>query len=275
MIRYLRNMDNHIKIHNNDQIHSLLVGKQPRIGLGLPSKQDINSNKNDNTDFSKFPFPEPIEPLNHTQNLVDSNKLDKKHQSSSTLRQFSKLRSENDLINHVGEYLSVYETNYKRKTVMLHQELEEHFLQPVSRKLAKKVNGNEYNNYVKKRNRAISAFDKQTQTRDTFLQTLPEIPNLSFDTSDLTDPVLKFRKNAEKEKYLTKIIAQNNGEWVEPTQYPERDTMNLKKWKTLAQTRFYGGSDESIPKGKRVFDSKYRDSVSTELNFFSKKSEKQ
>jgi len=261
-------MESHIRIHNNDQIHNLLCGKQPRIGGGPLSKPETHTSKTELTDFSKYPFPDPIEPLNHNSSIGEQGKLERHHGGSSNMIQFNKLRKDGELLGHVGDYLSVYETNYRRKAMLLHQELEEHFLQPVARKLVKKVNGKAYDDYVKMRARAVSAFDKQTHTRDTFLIDLPEIPTISFDTSDLTDPVLKFKKNAEKEKSLTKIIAQQTGEWVEPQQFPERDTMNLKKWKVLAQTRFYKGAEETLSKGKKVFERKYQDSIGTELTHF-------
>lgn len=267
-----------VRIHKNEQIHNLLCGKQQKIGvphLNQNGQQVQNQGVNDQIDFSKYPFPDPIEPMHaNTMNTEQSAREKSSRMHSVPQKNFNKIRQEESVLEHIGNYLSVYETNSQRKSVLLHQELEEHYLQPIARKLVKKVNGPEYSSYLQKRNRAVSAFDKQTHTKDTFLKALPEIPMISFDTSDLTDPILKYRKNAQDERRLTEFIAKSTGAWQNPPEYPERDTMNLKKWKILAETRFYKGKTEpgeEPSKGKRIFSQKYKDDLKVEMDFFAEK----
>ncbi|EAY07757.1 hypothetical protein TVAG_000410 [Trichomonas vaginalis G3] len=248
-----------VKIFNNDQLTNLLIGKQPRIGHGISEKRSQSTLNRDFTDFSKFKFPEPIEPIKKNP-VQEEEKTDRASTQQAATSQFNKLRQEEKLIGQVDQYLSVYESNHKRKTLMMHQEFEEHYLQPVSRKLMKKVNGPEYDKYVRARSQAIKTFETQISQKDSLQRQLPSIPTISFDTSDIVDPVMKYRKNAQKEQTLTKIIAMQNGEYKPPEPIQERDTMNLKKWKILAQTRFYEGTG-STPKGKKVFPQKFLDNV--------------
>ncbi|OHT14121.1 hypothetical protein TRFO_03150 [Tritrichomonas foetus] len=264
-------MTDEVLIHRNDQIHNLLCGKQQRIGNSHDRNRNNLINLADNTDFSKYPFPDPIEPSRTSQASRASVNVQMKSSrlSQSNNSEFNKLRQDEPMLENVSQYLNVYETNSRRKAMILHQELEEHYMQPLSRKLVRKTTGAEYQKFIRAKSRAITAFDRQAHTQDTYLQELPKIPRLSFDSSDLTDPILKYRKNQEDEKRLTKIIQQSTGEWKAPPTFQERDTMNLKKWKILAETRFYAGkSDLPIPKGKKINEKKYSSEITTELDYF-------
>lgn len=261
-IKYVfsKEMEGEIKIFKNDQIHNLLVGKQPRIGRGVVEKSNASILNRDFTDFSKYPFPDPIEPINSNKTSDGATKHDSAISAPAQTSQYSKLRNETQLLEQVEGYLNVYENNHRRKTLMMHQEYEEHFLQPLSKKLLKKVNGPEYDRYLKARTRAITAFDRQTQMKDTAGKELPEIPAIKYDTQGVVDPVMRFKENANKEKALTTIIAKQTGEYQKPAEVKERDTMDLKKWKILAQTRFYNGTG-TTPKGKKIFAQKYADQI--------------
>lgn len=260
-----------VRIHSNEQIHNLLCGKQQLVGTSLSTKPQVPVSTNDLTDFSKYPFPDPIEPVQHSMAPQEHAQQKASSLHQVPVKQFNKIRQDEQSIQQIGKYLNVYETNHKRKSMLLHQELEEHFLQPLARKLVRKTNGPEYNEYVKKRDRAVSAFDQQTKTQDTFLKQLPPIPMISFDTSDLTDPILKYKKHAQHEQRLSDFISKSTGEVKPHLTFPERDTMNLKKWRILAETRFYAGKSEpgeGPNKGKRVFEQKYKDQIVEETDQF-------
>ena len=252
--------DGEMKIYKNDQLHNLLLGKQPRIGRGNVEKSNASVLSKEYTDFSKFPFPDPIEPINSKQPGENTIKRDNILIPSSNSSQFAKLRTEEPLLQQVENYLNVYENNHRRKTLMMHQEYEEHFLQPLSKKLLRKVNGPEYDKYLRARTRAITAFDRQTKMKDVHGKEFPTIPTITYDRQGIIDPVTRFREHAQRERELTTIIAKQTGEYRKPAEIKERDTMNLKKWQILTQTRFYDGTG-TLPKGKKIFQQKYADHV--------------
>jgi hypothetical protein len=180
-----------------------------------------------------------------------------------------RLRRDAARLDEVATYLNDYQSNHERKTMMLHQELEEHFLQPLGRMLARKTSGPEYANFVARKARAVSAFDTRTRLQDTFLEQLPEIPTLRCDASEFSDPVKKYQANTEREERLTDLIALSTGQQPRRHAPSDRDTMNLKKWKILAETRFYEGKDGKAPaKGKRVIAERFGSSLARELDQF-------
>lgn len=266
-------MQDEVKIFASDNIHNLLVGKQPRIGQSRLSPRNVAAARLDGVDFSSYPFPEAIEPSGKVQQMTRPETQWNNDRPSSKVvsTNYHKVRATAKDMQNMSEYLTYYETNSTRKTMLLHQDIEEHYLQPFTKKLVKQVNGENYNRYLKTRNRAVTAFDKITQKKDTFNQELPEIPMIKFKGSNLTDPVQKYKVNNAHEANLSRIIAQSTGTHVDPPVFPERDTMNLKRWTILSQTRFYEGTPNA-QKGKRIHPGKFDSQISREIETY--KSEK-
>jgi hypothetical protein len=256
-----------VVIHSSEQIHTLLIGTHQLIGTAADQECLEDQNKNDVVDFSRFRFPDPIEPTKVV--VAEPSQSSTSQRRQSVTKVYTALRRDEPQRDALRDYLSVYETNNHRKMMMLHQEVEDHFLQPLSRRLAHKTSGAPYARFIDRRSRAVSVFDTRTQLRDSFLEPLPEIPVLHCDTSDLTDPIKKYRRQAQRENDLVEFIGRSTGQWVEPPEVPECDTMNLKRWKILAETRFYTGkSDKPVAQGKRMLPSMFRSSVGAELNQF-------
>lgn len=262
-------MQDEVKIFASDNIHNLLVGKQPRIGQSRLSPRNTTTTGHDGLDFSKYPFPEVIEPSGKVQQMSkpDSQWLNDRPVTSVPSTNYHKVRATAKDMDNMSQYLTYYETNNTRKTMLLHQDIEEHYIQPFTKKLVKQVNGENYNRYLKTRNRAVTAFDKLTQKQDTFNQELPQIPTIKFKGSNLTDPVQKYKVNNAHEAKLSRIIAESTGIRHEPPVYPERDTMNLKKWTILSQTRFYEGTPNA-QKGKKIHPGKFDSRISREIESY-------
>lgn len=271
---------NEVIVHN-DRIQNLICGTQQHVGSTMnKQKSDLSTFKN-NTDYSNYPFPDPIEPSKFNEqgmNSRESNNSSSGFDPKSKMREFNKLKSEESMIKNVDHYLSMYDINSKRKKMLLHQDLENHYFQPLSTKLSQKTCGKDYEKYLKAKSRAISAFDTQTRTNDTFSKELPKIPTLKCDLSDLTDPVVKYRVNAREEKKLTRLIQKSTGEIQETKKLPERDTLNLKKYKILTETRFFDGNvDSNSPnapinsnKGKKIFPGKFDSQITPYVDNFTK-----
>ncbi|KAK8882590.1 hypothetical protein M9Y10_045232 [Tritrichomonas musculus] len=262
-------MDPEVVIHKSEQINSLICGKQQRIGSSTNRSQN-NQTDIINNDFSKYPFPEPIEPSRTNQQLQsEQSSLQPSRLSQSGLYEYNKLRQDESLLNKVSNYLHVYDINSKRKAMILHQEIKERYLQPLADKLSQKTSGANYKKFLSKKDQAISSFDKQANSQDTYYQKLPQIPLLTFHSDDLVDPILKYRKNNEDEKKLIETIQKSTGKWNPPASFPERDIMNLEKFKILSETRFYAGdSDSLVAKGKKISQKKYDSEITTELDNF-------
>lgn len=259
-----------IRIHCHEEpIHNLLCGRQPRIGTGLRQNRPRTSSNAEYTDFSKFQFPDPIEPAKNRQQPIEENRKPTLDKSKYVpVDQFHKLRQEEASMKEIDEVIQAYETNNRRKNFLRHQEYEEHYLQPLSKKLVKKVNGQQYSEFRQKKTRAVTAFDTQLRKKDSFLDELPTIPNIVFTTNDLNDPIVKYKQHNKKEESLTTFIAKSTGQYTPPPEFPERDTMNLKKWQTLAETRFYGNSNAPVKKGKRLFPDTYKDQIESTMDNF-------
>jgi hypothetical protein len=255
-----------VVVHSGDRIHSLLVGTHQLIGSVTREHQEQRGPV-DATDFSKYRFPEPIEPAKAVApEPLQSQGTQRRPQVT---RHYSELRREIPDLDTMANYLDVYQANHARKSMTLHQEVEEHYLQPLARRLVRSTTGPGYQRYVAQKMRAVSVFDKRTRLQDTFLEELPQIPVISFDASDLTDPIQKYHKNAQGEDKLTEFIARSTGQWESPREAFERDTMNLKKWKILAETRCYHGNvDHPIAKGKEVKPGKFKSCLGAELDQF-------
>jgi hypothetical protein len=256
-----------VVVHSGERIHSLLIGKHQLIGTAADREHLDGRGQAEAVDFSKFRFPDPIEPAKQT--AMEPSQSSAIQRAQSVPRNYMRLRRDEPHLREIASYLGDYQTNHQRKTMMLHQELEEHFLQPLSRKLAQKTSGPEYEEFVGRKMRAVSAFDTRTRVQDTFLERLPEIPVLHCDVSDLTDPIKKYQKNAEREDKLTDLISLSTGQQPKRRAPSDRDTMNLKKWKILAETRFYEGREGKPPaKGKRIIPGGIRCSLPRELDQF-------
>jgi hypothetical protein len=255
-----------VAVHAGDRIHALLCGKHQLIGT-VTRERPEERRQADATDFSKYRFPDPIE-LSKTA-APEPSQLQGTIRQQPITRHYAELRRELPDLESVDTYLADYTANHARKSMTLHQEVEERYLQPLARRLVRCTTGPAYERYVAQKMRAVSAFDRRTRVQDTFLEELPPIPVIGFVASDLTDPIHKYHKNAENEGKLTEFIARSTGEWSSPSEPFERDTMNLKKWKILGETRCYHGSvDYPIPKGKQIRPGKFASCLSTELDQF-------
>jgi hypothetical protein len=255
-----------VAVHAGDRLHTLLCGKHQLIG-SITRKRREERHQTDATDFSKYHFPDPIELTKAA--APEPTELQGTHRQQPMTRHSAELRRQLPDLESVDHYLTVYTANHARKSSTLHQEVEERYLQPLARRLVQCTTGPAYERYVAQKMRAISAFDKQTRVQDTFFEELPPVPVITFDASDLTDPIHKYHRNAEGEEKLTEFIARKTGEWTSPREPFERDTMNLKKWKILAETRCYHGTvDYPIPKGKQIRPGMFASCLGTELDQF-------
>ena len=254
-----------IVVHNNDKIHTLLCGKQQQIGP-VPKHRRSTSHLQSTSvrDYSAYPFPAPIEPskpVASPEPLAD-------RPPPTPIKSVTKIKASESDIQQIDHYLRAYEATQHRKAQILHYDLEEHYLQPLARRLTKKMTGSEYEDFVRRKQRALSAFEAKSKANDTFLDPLPEIPRIEMRTGDLADPVSKYKRNAEREELLEETIARSTGEYQDPAPIPVRDTMNVREWVLLAETRFHTDASGTAAKGKRSFPGMNRSSIDSQINEF-------
>lgn len=259
-----------VVVHKSEMLHGLLCGKQQMIGSS-PTRHSasvirVADHGVKHAPELDFPFPGgsnlgyndvepgaiPVDPL---RRIVPKN-----HPS---------LKQTEETLEHVEGFLGIYEKNRSRKAMILHQDYGERYLQPLARKLVEKTTGPEYEEYCRKRVQALSAPQSAAQTGSDFSKTEPEFQTLTMNISDIVDPIVKYRKNAEKEQRLERFIKSSMGQNIQPPHLVERDTMDVKKWAILDQTRFYHGKSEvAVPKGKRVYGGKFQSRIDGMINEF-------
>jgi hypothetical protein len=169
----------------------------------------------------------------------------------------------------VTGYLDFYEQSATRKGLLLHQETEKQYLQPLSKRVVKRLTGPGYDRYLRSRSHAISAFETAIRGTDTLNRRLPPIPTIRVDTTGLRDPVMKYKYTNAAEDRLAKVITESDRIAEQGPKFQERDTMDLKRWRSLAETRFYAGTTEKpVAKGRRVFERHGKSRVGAELDAF-------
>jgi hypothetical protein len=261
-------LDGEVRVFTSDNVNSLLLGKQPAVGPGRRHPHPHLLNTIDGTDFSKFQFPPEIEPSMVAAMPRKSEPSRGKDPGAHVPPpSYTRLRHDSEEFDAIVSYLDVYSKNSTRKVLSLHREMEEHYLQPFSRRLARKVSGPGYVHFVQEKTRAVSAFDTAARAKDTFNRQLPAIPHLRVTQSGLSDPIQKYNAHTALEHKLAKTISESIGLPPELPK-PERDTMNLKKWSTLAETRFYDGGGELSKKGKRVNPNQFGSRVGGVMDAF-------
>jgi hypothetical protein len=224
----------------------------------------------DGVDFSKYPFPDDVTPSFNTPSMTKSSRDGQREipPSRQPAVEYHRLKASESQLDPVIDYLDLYSKNATRKALLMHDEMERRYLQPLSRKLDRSVSGPSYRRFLERKERAVTAFETSIRRVDSFDADLPEIPNLRVNASDLSDPMQKFHMNMAKEKRLATIIAQSHGIQDEGLKLIERDTMNLQRWKVLAETRFYEGGP-GAKKGRRVVSHKFNSRIGDVLDAFS------
>jgi hypothetical protein len=257
-----------VVVHAPEGINGLLYGSHPSVGSRPNKVRSDDKFRGDAMDFSKFHFPEPIEPHKTASPNAEPSALHVPPHPQVTSKYYTEIRRADTHIAGIEHVLEAYDANNTRKSLLKHQELEEHYLQPLDRRLASKTMGPKYAEFRERRARAVTAFMTQSKLSDTFLEEMPAIPTIQLNIGDMTDPIKRYRKRAKREEQLAETVARSTGEWVPPVLPPEGDTMNLKKWGILAETRFYQGKGPMAAKGKRICPGKYLSSLGVELDQF-------
>jgi hypothetical protein len=244
-----------VKVFASDNIHNLLLGNQPVVGSRKSrARESVRAANADGIDFSRFAFPPEIEPaFKSAANPKNSVSLSHERPASRVSSiHFEKVRAEEANMGHMTALLDEYSINNTRKTLRLHQEMEEHLLQPLGKRLCRRLVGPRYQSHLQERQRAVTSFDQMSKKVDSYGEELPEIPCIRVAISDLGDPIAKYRAHIPDEKRLGKLIMEADGLVPPPSPVNERDTMNLRQWRILSETRCYhGNTDVPVRKGKR------------------------
>jgi hypothetical protein len=80
---------------------------------------------------------------------------------------------------------------------------------------------------------------------------------------------MKYKYTNAAEDRLAKVITESDRIAEQGPKFQERDTMDLMRWRSLAETRFHAGTTEKpVAKGRRVFERHEKSKVAAELNTF-------
>ena len=231
-----------VKVYTNQNLSFLLNGRMPPVSRAERPKSSIAKAR------------PVVENVNSEQIYhVESRPV-------STPR-YDKLQREQVDLDQIDEYVAQYERNADRRRAQIHEDWETRFMAPFGDIMRRRLHGRPYTEYKSRRDRAVTA-----------LQELPPDapyvppPTLQFPTRRLNDRVHIHREHARKEAALERFVRAENGIPEPQPKFRERDTMDVRGWRVLPETRFF--SDQEQAKGKRVFPSKYRDGVSNAIGHF-------
>jgi hypothetical protein len=166
-----------VNVFAADCINSLLFGKQPMVGPERHRSRSIHTTNGDRADITKYPFPPEIERAFATEAFTKPNGGHRSDVVASRQSpNYTRLKHDSEQLESVISYLDIYSKNRTRKTLRVHRERQEHFMHPLSRRLAQNVTGSEYENFIGMKARALSAFDAATSAQDSLSAELPKIP---------------------------------------------------------------------------------------------------
>ena len=266
-----------MQIHDPSKIHMLFCGNPSTINFDDTSPPYTPPTKQKLSTF--YDFPEPINPNEPvpTQSYENEIALKKKKKSEKILE---KLKEDELKIKNVQSYLHIYRSNHQRKALKMHQDLEEGYFQPIHKKLAQQITGPNYTNYRRSKSEALELFNKQINTPGEGFLPLPYVPSIEIDTTDIHDPIQKYRNECNKEDQLIKVLEKQTGKdfsccssqpvstfpstrtkcsskmpLIEPYQESDKDTV-------LKETRLFNdGPPQNIPKGKKIFNDKWKSGI--------------
>jgi hypothetical protein len=89
---------------------------------------------------------------------------------------YPKLKAVEAMIEEMISYRDLHAKNEIRKRVLIHEEIERHYLQPLSRKVEKNMKGPAYDQFVAEKSRAIREFDAATRRFDSSTRSSPKSP---------------------------------------------------------------------------------------------------
>ncbi|KAK8834160.1 hypothetical protein M9Y10_039358 [Tritrichomonas musculus] len=160
-------------VHTDQPLTNLLCGKMPIIANRRAMQRQIHKKQPDpvnKIDISAFP-PEittyrrraksAMRPhRNSPSDLASSRGNDESN--SPNLLKYNKLKKDKDFISRVETDLETRADNKKRKSIQIHQDWEDRYMQPYLEEMKHKLNGDEYERFVAAR--AISAASASTIT---------------------------------------------------------------------------------------------------------------
>jgi hypothetical protein len=181
------------------------------------------------------------------------------------LKQFRAVKDGTDIIPRAESYLRTHGDNHRRKTVQIHQDWEECYMQPIHGRMRHRLNGRPYSAFRSARTQTLSELELQSGGPPSGLGSGPlynaledddsiGLPYVKIGTSGLDDRIHKYQRHVRTEKRLTGLIKESHGIRDLEPKVPERNTLDLEGWKTLQDTRIFAvDAGGGRAKGRRPF----------------------
>jgi hypothetical protein len=274
---------NEVEQHSDQPMHFLLCGRMPRIGKRIKRLAHTGTkNAREEIDFSAFPAEITGYRKSRPATTVYANRPSSE---INLLRKYHKVKDDADLVEHAEANLGTYLDNHKRKTLQIHQDWEERYMQPLEEKMKKRLNGPHYDDFSATRSRAATRLNDtlrapvdtprrrppnefRTCSRPSTALTMgtmraarplavpesEELPYVKIPTSGLDDRIHKYRVHVATEARLTATVNASNGIYPVEKKLDERVTVDPIGWQIKRETRFFGqDTADPIKKGRRFF----------------------
>lgn len=263
-------LKNTVEIHSQEPLTFLLVGKMPII----TNKKNLQTSKikikdEDIIDFSGFP-PE-IKRFNkkniHFKTIVKKREKTPENHPTKYYNFISKSEAHR---KRIEDNLNLYEDNKMRKNLQIHQEWNEHFIQPFNEKLRKKLHGERYSEFRIEKSRCSTALNCSSTRTQSIYHTEPVyMPTMRVHTANLRDRIKNYSRLQARDNKLERIVKERDAVENEPPRAVSSlsnpfDTNTLARYK---QTRFYHQSQYDKT-GRRTYKEQFHSVCGSELSQF-------
>jgi hypothetical protein len=169
------------------------------------------------------------------------------------------------MIPKAEAYLRIIDDNHRRKAVQIHQDWEDRYMQPFHGRMQRKMNGRPYSEFHSNRTRTLSELETQSGGPPSGLGSGPlynalededsvNVPYVKIPTDGLDDRIHKYLQHTKTEDRLSRLVNESHGISVEEPQITERNTVDVKGWTVLPDTRLYVEDEiQAVKKGRRPF----------------------
>ena len=256
-----------VEVHTSEPMNFLLCGRRPIISRAR-RRSVAHSVTSEQIDTSRFP---PVIPhYSKTRPNTQFHGIRIRRTEKNPMTSYKKLKSEETTLTRAQGYLQTYSDNHERKTFQIHQDWEDRYMRPLLTEMKHKLNGRGYTTFRETRRRAETALGVRSPYNALSDIEAASLPSVHLSTGACDDRITLYKKHAEHDARLTKIIKDSQGIVDPPKKFKDRVTCDPEAWRLIPDSRVYGrdANGESVRKGRRSFPDTYRDRIEQTLSQF-------
>jgi hypothetical protein len=161
-------------------------------------------------------------------------------------RLISEVRQAEEYTQSMSNTLQAYRNSHQIKAIVHEKDFEDHFYVPLQRRIRNKMVGDNYKQYLVKKDRLIRNMDAHPVPIRSHRQ-LPPVPRIEVQETGLHDPKNRYVEHQAIEERLDRVINRANGVVGPEKRTPGTKTLDYKLFSVLGQTKFFFGNDTQQP----------------------------